>query len=88
MLLSVVLLSTFGYSSDFPLTSLPEEYRDLLKLGLAITYVVNTGVAVYAAILAGGKGLSPTFWAAKCFVLGGVALEELANIESRRPGSK
>lgn len=81
MILCVALLSAYANDGNFPLTSLPSEYRELVKLALAITYVVNAGVAVYAGVFAApARGLPPPFWVGKCFLLGGVALNELTSV--------
>jgi len=85
ILLSVSLLSAFAYSPNFPLTDLPAEYRELLKLALAVTLAVNTGTAAYAATAASARGLSAPFWVAKCLLLGGVALSELTSIALKKP---
>lgn len=78
------LLSAYGYSPNFPLTSLPEEYRDLVKTALLITYVVNAGIALYAPFAASARGLNPAFWVVKCFLFGGVALNELTSIAEKK----
>ena len=57
---------------------MPDEYRALLLQGLAITYVVNAAVAVYARGIAEAKQQPVAFWSAKCFLLGGLALGELS----------
>lgn len=87
ILLLVSLLTANVYSPDFPLTAIPQEYRELIKLALVITYAINTLVAGYAGFEAKARGLSVPFWVGKCFVLGGVALSELTSI-SRSKGDE
>lgn len=88
ILLLTSLLCAFGYSPNFPLTSLPESYRDLIKAAIEATFAVNAATAVYAPFAAKARGLSPAFWVVKCFVLGGVALGELTSVAERKQPPK
>ncbi|KAJ1636523.1 hypothetical protein T492DRAFT_958538 [Pavlovales sp. CCMP2436] len=81
VLTPTVFLAAYVSDPNFPLTSLPVEYRDFVKVAIAITYAINAGIAVYAALIAApARGLPAPFWAIKCFLLGGVALGELTSV--------
>ena len=77
LLLGTLLLCSLVSYPGFPLTEVPEEYRNIILQGIAITYVVNLAAAVYARGIAERKGESPAFWFGKVFLLGGLALDEL-----------
>jgi len=79
ILLIISLLSALVYAPGNPLTEFPAEIRNFLKQGLAVTYSINTVLAVQAFFVAKSKNLPAFFWAAKCFILGGVALFEVSN---------
>ena len=55
----------------------PDEYRALIKEGLAINYVINAAAAVYSRGIAERKQEPVNFWTAKIFLFGGLALDEL-----------
>lgn len=76
LLLILLLCATVDYPG-FPLTSLPFTIREWLQRGIQITYLINTGVAVRAALVAASKGEPVAFWAGKCFLFGGLSLYEL-----------
>lgn len=77
LLLLIVLLCTFVYYPGFPLTELDDSLRTLLKRGLALTYVVNAGLAVLAYKDATKRGQPASFWALKTAFFGNIALNEL-----------
>ena len=66
----------------------PDSYRGLLAEGMGLTFLVNSGVAVYSRGIATAKGEPVAFWMIKCFIFGGLALGELAyavpDAEARR----
>ena len=64
-------------TAGFPLTTLPDEYRDLIKEGLVLNYLVNAACAVYSRGIAAEKGEPVNFWFGKILLLGGLALGEL-----------
>ena len=68
--------------AGFPLTQVPNEYRALLKQGLVITYAINAAAAVYSRGIASAKQEPVGFWFGKTFLLGGLALGELREIET------
>jgi len=78
ILLIISLLSALVYAPGNPLTEFPTEIRNFLKQGLAVTYSINTVLAVQAFFVAKSKNLPAFFWAAKCFILGGVAFYEVS----------
>jgi hypothetical protein len=85
VLTAVVFLCAFVSDPNFPLTSLPVEYRESVKTAIAITYAINAGTAAYAAVVAApARGLPAPFWAVKCFLLGGVALGELTSVPLKK----
>jgi len=75
--LAVCLVCAFVYNPGFPLTSLPDEIRDLLQKGIMITYVINFALALSVFQEAKIRGQSVAFWFVKVFLLGGLALNEL-----------
>jgi hypothetical protein len=77
ILLIVSLLAALVYAPGNPLTEFPSEIRSFLKQGLIVTYSINSVLAVQAYFNAKGKNLPALFWAAKCFLLGGVAYYEI-----------
>lgn len=77
ILLIVSLLAALVYAPGNPLTEFPLEIRAFLKTGLSIVYSINTVLAVQAFFNAKSKNLPPVFWAAKTFILGGVAYYEV-----------
>jgi hypothetical protein len=60
-----------------PLTDLPQAYRDFFLQGLAVIYGINIGVAFLAYGEAQKREQPTVFWAAKSFLLGGIALYQL-----------
>lgn len=78
ILLAVTLLAALVYAPGNPLTEFPAEVRTFLKQGLTITYSINLVLAVQAFFKAKSKNLPASFWAAKCFLLGGVAFYEIS----------
>ena len=77
ILLLTTLLAGFVYAPGNPLTEFPIEIRNFLKSGLAVTYAINTVLAVLAAINAKSKNLPAVFWFFKTFLVGGVAYYEI-----------
>lgn len=88
LLLLVLLLSSSISYPGFPLTQVPDEYRDLLKEGIVINYIVNTVCAVYSRGVAAAKQEPVNFWCAKIFLLGGLALGELTQAVPDLPKAK
>jgi len=81
ILLIITLLSALVYAPGNPLTEFPLEIRNFLKQGLAVTYSINAVLAVQAFFKAKAKNLPAVFWAAKCFLLGGVAFFEVSEAQ-------
>jgi len=77
ILLVISLLAALVYAPGNPLTEFPPEIRSFLKQGLMVTYSINVVLAVQAFFNAKEKRLPSLFWAAKCFLLGGVAYYEI-----------
>ena len=77
LLLGVLFLCSLVSYPGFPLTQVPEEYRNLILQGLGITFLINTLCAVFSRGIAEKKEEPVTFWMVKCFLLGGLALGEL-----------
>jgi len=77
LLLLVSCLAAFVYAPGNPLTEFPPEIRSFLRQGLGVTYSINLVLAAQAFFIAKSKSLPAVFWAAKCFVLGGVAFYEI-----------
>lgn len=77
ILLIVILLGTFVYYPGFPLTEGSEELRAACKIGLALTYAVNLGLAVYSYAEARRRNQPPLFWFMKVALFGNIALQEL-----------
>lgn len=84
VLLALALLCGFVELQGFPLTELPYELRDFLKTGLLVVYVINTGIGFLSYLEAKRVGQPAAFWAFKGFVLGGLAFNELSQIEPRK----
>jgi len=78
LLVLVLLLSTNVSYPGFPLTEVPDEYRELLRQGFLITYVLNTIAAVYSVGVASAKEEPVWFWCGKVWLIGGLALGELS----------
>mmetsp|Transcript_2770 Transcript_2770/g.11360 ORF Transcript_2770/g.11360 Transcript_2770/m.11360 type:complete len:360 (+) Transcript_2770:173-1252(+) len=81
MLLLIVLVCIFVDVPGNPLTELPVQLRDFLATGLLVTYVINIPVAILAVNAAGQRRQPKLLWGIKAFVLGGLALKELTEIE-------
>ncbi|CDF34938.1 unnamed protein product [Chondrus crispus] len=77
LLLLVTLLCTFVYYPGFPLTELEDSLRGYLKVGLAITYTLNAGLAILAFKDAQKRGQPAAFWALKTAFFGNIAFNEL-----------
>ena len=88
LLLGVLLLSTFVTYPGFPLTQVPDEYRDLLKEGLVLTYVLNFAAAFYSRGIAIKKEQPAVFWMVKVALLGGLALGELTEAVPEPKGKR
>ena len=76
ILLAVSLLAALVYAPGNPLTEFPPEIRTFLKQGLMVTYSINLVLAIRAYGIARSKNLPGIFWAAKSFLVGGVAFYE------------
>ena len=79
ILLIVIVLAAFIYAPGNPLTEFPPEIRSFLRQGLGVVYAINTVLAGQAFFKAKEKNLPAFFWAAKCFILGGIAYYEIVN---------
>lgn len=77
ILLGVILLGTFISYPGFPLTEGSPQVRAYCKIGLALTFLVNSLLAVYAYSEAGVRKQPRAFWCFKVFFLGNIALQEL-----------
>eukprot|EP00904_Undaria_pinnatifida_P013031 jgi/Undpi1/8859/HiC_scaffold_25.g11321.m1 len=84
VLLVLVLLCGFVELPGFPLTSLPYDVREFLKTGLLVVYVINAGISYLSYLEAKRVGQPAGFWAVKGFFLGGLAFNELSQIEPRK----
>eukprot|EP01041_Mallomonas_annulata_P004812 gene4812-9598_t len=78
ILLVISLLAALVYAPGNPLTEFPPEIREFLKQGLLIVYSINVVLAGIGFQTAKSKNLPAKFWAAKCFLLGGVAYYEIS----------
>jgi len=85
LLLGVLLLSSSVSYPGFPLTEVPDEYRDLLHQGLLITFAINALAAASARGIAARKQQPVLFWMAKVLLFGGLALGELAQAVPEAP---
>ena len=83
MLLLVAFLAAFVYAPGNPLTAFPDEIRLFLRNSLLVVTSINAVLAIQAYFMAKSKNLPALFWAAKVFVLGGIALFEVS--EARDP---
>lgn len=77
--LGVVLMAFVQYPG-FPLTNLPDQLRGALQGGLGTIYLVNTVLAVLAAISAPSRNQPSLLWGAKTFAVGGIAYDQLMQI--------
>lgn len=75
-----VVLCAFVEYPGFPLTNLPDPLRGALQGGLATIYLVNTVLAVLAAISAPSRNQPSLLWGAKTFAVGGIAYDQLMQI--------
>ncbi|CAM9135823.1 unnamed protein product [Chrysoparadoxa australica] len=73
------LLYTPG--AGFPLTELPKEIRSFIQEGLLITYAINAVISFAARGKAEDLKQPVNFWGIKCFLLGGLAYNELTQLE-------
>lgn len=77
LLLMILLIVAFVYYPGFPLTEAEDDVRLGLKIGLAITGLVNAGLSVLAYQSAGERRQPQLFWAFKTAILGNLAFNEL-----------
>ncbi|KAL9181981.1 hypothetical protein ACHAXT_012324 [Thalassiosira profunda] len=77
--LGAVLMAFVEYPG-FPLTNLPDPLRGALQGGLATIYLVNSILAVLAAVSAPSRGQPSLLWGAKTFAVGGIAYDQLMTI--------
>eukprot|EP00804_Cyclotella_cryptica_P001292 CCRYP_017916-RA/>CCRYP_017916-RA protein AED:0.03 eAED:0.03 QI:256/1/1/1/0.5/0.33/3/1756/382 len=77
--LGVVLMAFIDYPG-FPLTNLPDPLRGALQGGLGAIYLINTVLAVFAAMSAPSRRQPSILWAAKTFAVGGIAYDQLMQI--------
>mmetsp|Transcript_2279 Transcript_2279/g.4318 ORF Transcript_2279/g.4318 Transcript_2279/m.4318 type:complete len:410 (+) Transcript_2279:81-1310(+) len=75
-----VILMAFVEYPGFPLTNLPDPLRGALQGGLGTIYLINTILAVLAAISAPSRKQPPLLWGAKTFAVGGIAYDQLMQI--------
>lgn len=78
LLLTVLLLCSFISFPGFPLTTVPEEFKVLLRKGLAETFAINFFAAIFARGVAKAQDEPADFWFGKVLIFGGIALDELA----------
>jgi len=79
----VIVLMAFVEYPGFPLTNLPTPLRGCFQSGLGVVYLINTVLAVLAALKAGDRGTSPLLWAVKCFSVGGLAYDQLTQLPTK-----
>jgi len=77
--LGVVLMAFVEYPG-FPLTNLPDPLRGALQGGLGTIYLINTILAVIAAISAPSRNQPSLLWGVKTFAVGGIAYDQLMQI--------
>ncbi|KAL7484293.1 hypothetical protein ACHAW6_009937 [Cyclotella cf. meneghiniana] len=77
--LGVVLMAFIEYPG-FPLTNLPDPLRGALQGGLGTIYLINTVLAVFAAMSAPSRKQPSVLWAVKTFAVGGIAYDQLMQI--------
>jgi hypothetical protein len=87
VVLLVALLCAFVEFPGFPLTNLPYEYREFLKQGFVVIYLINGALAFDSIKQAKKRDQSVFFWALKCFVLGALAHNELLLIREKPQAS-
>ncbi|CAN0346528.1 unnamed protein product, partial [Phaeothamnion confervicola] len=68
VLLALCLLTAFVDYPGFPLTQLPQELREFLQRGLAVTYAINIAAAATSVGMARAVKQPWAFWAATPFV--------------------
>lgn len=88
ILLIISLLSGLIYAPGNPLTEFPKEIRNFLTTGLEVVYSINLVLAVQAFLNAKSKNLPAIFWAAKTFLLGGVAYYEITQARDPKEVNK
>jgi len=77
--MGVVLMAFIEYPG-FPLTNLPTPLRACFQSGLAVVYLINIVLAVFATFKAEERGQPKLLWAAKTFAVGGIALDQLTQL--------
>lgn len=87
VVLLVALLCAFVEFPGFPLTNLPYEYREFLKQGFVVIYLINAALAYDSIKQAKKRDQSVFFWALKCFVLGALGHNELLQIREKPQAS-
>lgn len=89
ILLTILLLASLIEYPGFPLTQVPDVYREQILKGIGLTYLVNLGCAFYSRGIAEKKQEPPGFWFGKVLLFGGLSLGELTlavpTPESARP---
>ncbi|KAL3769587.1 hypothetical protein ACHAWU_005539 [Discostella pseudostelligera] len=75
-----VILMAFVEYPGFPLTNLPDPLRASLQGGLGTIYLINTILAIFAAMSAPSRNQSAILWGAKTFAVGGIAYDQLMQI--------
>jgi len=81
ILAASAILCANAYDPASPLTNLPPEYRAFLSTGLVVVFTINAVLAVLGGLKASERGMFAPFWAIKCFLLGGLAYDELLNTD-------
>lgn len=77
ILLLTSLLCAYVEFPGNPLTEFPVEIRSFLKSGMAIIYAINALLAASGAFTAAQKRQPVLLWAGKCFLLGGLAFDQI-----------
>ena len=83
ILLIISVLAAFIYAPGNPLTEFPPEIRSFLKESLGFIYTINFALGVRAFFIAKEKKLPGIFWAAKTFLLGGIAYYEITEAKNQ-----
>mmetsp|Transcript_143433 Transcript_143433/g.267331 ORF Transcript_143433/g.267331 Transcript_143433/m.267331 type:complete len:303 (-) Transcript_143433:91-999(-) len=77
LLLGILLLCSLIDYPGFPLTQVPEVYREQILKGIGFTYLINLGCAFYSGGIARRKEEPVGFWFGKILLFGGISLGEL-----------
>lgn len=87
VVLGFALLCAFIDYPGLPFTELPEPFRLFFQQGLLVVYLINAVLAYLSIGAAKDRDQSSVFWAAKTFLLGGLAFQELNLIAEKKRSS-